>query len=596
MPLAVISSPDVATTAAAVARVERAFRHVGYGASLATEIHDTVTVLRFPRECQPARQPDVVSGGVLHTFGFFVADVSATRLFDGLVAGTSAFEQVAATLDGPFLLAAVRPSSASFATDRMGACHAFEARIGDAHVVASAALPLACASGAELDPVSVREFLAIGTVFGDRTLFRGVRKLKAASVYTLRDGRLTEDGAWWNLRSILWDRISDGTPERLADAIVRTMSRIGSVVHEPVLDLTGGFDSRGLLAGALAAGLDIKTVTSGDESSRDILVASHIAGVLGIPHMTAFTAGEGSTYTEKNLARALRLSDGEIDVFLGAPVAATQARSALNGTASIQGSCGEFSRGYWWDLVAGGVRGRAPLDARHVARQRFALDDSADAYLAEKEGSLVDHFAREVETVLADVRDLPTVSQADAVYVRMRMQHWGGRFLSATLRQIDSIGPYAFLDPMREAFSAPPGVRRGNRMPRHVIGRLNPKLAKLPTESGAPACPITPLTVHRFLPLLGDFGKRALARVARSVGRPSAPSAHPIPALRALQRDDVRERLSIAALSRLGVFDKGRLGPWLVDALDPARPKVRILARLLTLQMADDSVRSLSNG
>lgn len=142
--------------------------------------------------------------------------------------------------------------------------------------------------------------------------------------------------------------------------------------------------------------------------------------------MTAFTAGEGSTYTEKNLSRALRLSDGEIDVFLGAPVAATQARSALNGTASIQGSCGEFSRGYWWDLVAGGVWGRAPLDARHVARQRFALDDSADAYLAEKEGSLVDHFAREVETVLADVRDLPTVSQADAVYVRMRMQHWGG--------------------------------------------------------------------------------------------------------------------------------------------------------------------------
>jgi hypothetical protein len=91
------------------------------------------------------------------------------------------------------------------------------------------------------------------------------------------------------------------------------------------------------------------------------------------------------------------------------------------------------------------------------------LDDSADAYLLGLEGSLVDHFAEVVDAALADVRDLPTVSQADAVMVRLRMQHWGGRFLSATLRQIDSIGPYAFLDPMREALSAPPvsGGRTG---------------------------------------------------------------------------------------------------------------------------------------
>lgn len=596
MPLAVISSPDRATTAAATAIVERAFRHVGFGASLAREDHGTVTVLRFPRECQPARQPDILPDGTLHTFGFWVADVAPDRLFQGLFAGGPAFETAAATLDGPFFLAAVRDGRAAFATDRMGACHAFAATIGGAEVVATAALPLACAANAELDPASVREFLAIGTVFGNRTLFRGVRKLEAATVFRVADGRFERVGPWWSLSSILWDRASGGTSDRLADAIVRTMSRIGSLVHEPVLDLTGGFDSRGLLAAALAAGLDVKTVTSGDENSRDIVVASHIAAVMGIPHMTAFTAGEGSTYSEKNLARALRLSDGEIDVFLGAPVAATQSRSALNGTASIQGSCGEFSRGYWWDLVAGGLHGRGALDARLVARQRFALDDSADAYLLGLEGSLVDHFAEVVDAALADVRDLPTVSQADAVYVRLRMQHWGGRFLSATLRQIDSIGPYAFLDPMREALSAPPGVRRGNRMPRHVIGRLNPRLALLPTESGAPACPMTPLTLHRFLPLLGDYGKRALGRLGRYFGKAPLPTNVPIPALRALQRDDVRERLSIAALSRLGVIDKGRLGPWLVDALHPERPKVRILARLLTLQMAHDAARRMSNG
>jgi hypothetical protein len=76
---------------------------------------------------------------------------------------------------------------------------------------------------------------------------------------------------------------------------------------------------------------------------------------------------------------------------------------------------------------------------------------------------------------------------------------------------------------------------------------------------------MTPLTLHRFLPLLGDYGKRALGRLGRYFGKAPLPTNVPIPALRALQRDDVRERLSIAALSRLGVIDKGRLGPRVVD-------------------------------
>ena len=253
MPLVFVSGSHVDAISSVMNRVEQAFLDLGFK-SLSTRRHnDTLGVLVFPRECRAGSPARTTAVGTLHTYGFATSDLddeSVGRTLDGDIAG---FEQLGRSLDGPFLLALESASRVRLVTDRMGACHSFVAKIDGTLVVSTAALPLARAMAASLDPHSVREFLAAGSVFGNRTLFEGVQKLDAGTVLNLELGQLTAIGQWFRLSDILFDRLATGTAERWADEMVTAMRRIAVAVPHPVLDLTGGFDSRGVLAAALAA-------------------------------------------------------------------------------------------------------------------------------------------------------------------------------------------------------------------------------------------------------------------------------------------------------------------------------------------------------
>jgi hypothetical protein len=188
-------------------------------------------------------------------------------------------------LDGTFALLVATPRGAAVVTDRVGALHVYETTCDGCRVVATSALVLAALVGAEFDPAAVHEFVGNGSVYGDRSLFRGVRKLPPGTIVGI-DGPAVAETRWFSLASICFDAAPGrGGDAALEDAMVKTLDVVLRDAVAPALDLTGGYDSRGVLAAALRTGRTFTTVVNGPDEDLDVVSANRIAAKLGLSHL-----------------------------------------------------------------------------------------------------------------------------------------------------------------------------------------------------------------------------------------------------------------------------------------------------------------------
>jgi asparagine synthase (glutamine-hydrolysing) len=143
-----------------------------------------------------------------------------------------------------------------------------------------------CSDG--IDPQAVLEFLTYGYVTDDRTIFRNIFKLPAASIVEWREGRLSPVRRYWSLPEIdedsrvTFDEAVEET-ERLLVESVRL--RLYSDVKIGAL-LSGGIDST-LVCWAMAklnANVTAFTVGTPDDAEDEAPQSRETARLLGIDH------------------------------------------------------------------------------------------------------------------------------------------------------------------------------------------------------------------------------------------------------------------------------------------------------------------------
>jgi hypothetical protein len=204
---------------------------------------------------------------------------------------------------GPFTAVSVAGDAAHVANDGVGSAHLYESERDDVWILSSrAALAARARSGPRArpakDPVG-SAWLVYGVhPVGTRTGFEGVSLLPSGSVVTLRPGALPERRA-----SIGWvgDR-PDPAPE-LAEVAEEVESLIADelrAVHSLTdaacyMDLTGGKDSRMLLAVALRSGLagQMTFQTAGPADARDVQIATELAERFDLSHEGGLILEEG---------------------------------------------------------------------------------------------------------------------------------------------------------------------------------------------------------------------------------------------------------------------------------------------------------------
>ncbi|MDT5271969.1 MAG: hypothetical protein QOH49_4155 [Acidobacteriota bacterium] len=149
----------------------------------------------------------------------------------------------------------------------------------------------------EVDRAALQDFFEFGQLTGDRTWFEGVELLPSGTVLTWdEDARTTlRRRYWW------WDDIKplEGSVDedelarelgRLFRASVERRARTGGRVG---LTLSGGLDSRVILAAMPEGGAAVHAVTFGKRGCDDVRIAAQAARVRGAEHHVTEMSSEG---------------------------------------------------------------------------------------------------------------------------------------------------------------------------------------------------------------------------------------------------------------------------------------------------------------
>ncbi|MEQ8584974.1 MAG: asparagine synthase-related protein [Thalassobaculaceae bacterium] len=379
------------------------------------------------------------------------------------------------------LLMDKRTGATTVAVDRFGLYPAVVCRTPSGIAVASDLATLARHRPAAFDHVDADGFamqLAIGQTLGTRTIWSQVRHLPGGSVFVREpgtNGTIRERKAL-RLPSRPVDRRD--ALDRLVDAVDRRLKAADGTM----IPLSGGLDSRLLLACALAAGHRPDTFSYGAAGSADLQIAEALARQAG----TAFSAGliENATIAAHALDVA-RAGGGEVPVQHGHAILGAHALPDTIGRPVLTGTGSETFRAFYYDR---GLPGMSALGAdlftsrlrphamrwveEHMAAGRLdALSAHAPALSTRLTETLRDRIGATLDTAGDTAHGL------DAVYLDLRV----GRFVSAGQQLLNRLHPrmHPFLDTdvVAGLSGLPVAWKTGARFHRWAIQKLAPGLA-----------------------------------------------------------------------------------------------------------------------
>jgi hypothetical protein len=405
-----------------------------------------------------------------------VEQLLAACLRDGPAA---AFQRVS-----PPFLAVFRAAEneAVVAVDRCGIQHAYLCEEGDGRTwVTSSSLSVAAALGLPLDVDGLTEWLSIGHFISGRTFFLGMRKLGTGERIRVGPPRARVESLW-----------APSPPDELsssADYGACFLESLRSCYREELVavELTGGLDTRLLLAGQLTLGLPSLFWTIGQRGCDELQTIDELNRCARFEHYTVdVDAGLGSTIPA--LVEELHaLSDGEVNALEYAPLLLAFDDLRDRRTISITGSGGENARGFYYRVLKrGGERLRGvPVEAlfSHVTKftdgVRFMLNrDVVEAPDAVPTAAVRDFVAGSPESTPEGI--------LDDFYLRTRMQRFAGRNISTTGLFCRQGLPF-FADDLVDVTTALPlEARRDGRVVRETIAALQPRLATVPLDTGIP--------------------------------------------------------------------------------------------------------------
>lgn len=506
-------------------------------------------------------------------------------------------EVLGGDLDGMFtvVLGDSGSDELTVVTDRLGTLATFEAEIDGCRVISTSSLVLASMMKASFDLAAVREMIAIGTVFGDKSLFGGVRKLEPGCVLHYESGTLTRKVEYWSVAGLDYDeKNARQKVVEIADGLDRALRVIRGAYPRQRVDLTGGLDSRAVLGALLVQDKDFETIVNGPPEDGDVVAAERIAREYGLRHRThpiPENFGESWWPTAKG---SLAITDGESDILEYATIRVHQEFRAGEMDVSINGSGGEVAKGYWWELLLPFVGRKDHFDSRRVAERRFATDPWSEGLLrAEHPESLAAQIARIMDRYNQPLAGRPNTQLMDNVYLRLRMQRWQGRLASATNRLLPNVSPYLFRRPLEAALTARPLIRLGDQLQRKLIEHLDPKLAALPLSTGEPALPLRPDTARHFAPEVGKLAQKVGRRVLpRFLSGPAGPSSDPAAGRLSflLREPEIADLLNVREMKTRDLYRTDALEAWVKTWKTGTDPDWAHLGRILTLELAARSL------
>lgn len=163
------------------------------------------------------------------------------------------------------------------------------------------------------------EFVSCGSVLEDRTLFKGIFALPAASVWAFRGGSIDRKTIYFQPRE--WEEQSTLEPEayyqELQSALLRDLSRYFNGQQRVGMTLTGGFDTRVLMAWHKPSPGSLPCYTFGGtlRDCQDVRIARRVAKLCQQPHEVITVGSDFLSRFPHYAERSIYLTEGGVDVY-----------------------------------------------------------------------------------------------------------------------------------------------------------------------------------------------------------------------------------------------------------------------------------------
>ncbi|WP_158566893.1 asparagine synthase-related protein [Actinomadura craniellae] len=371
------------------------------------------------------------------------------------------------------------------ATSIARVCPVYHTETADLAIAGSRALPVHLTARAartgqtrprpDIDLLGLQVMVRHGFYTNDETPFRDVRALPAAATLTARPGK-----------PVRIDRRpapeAGGRPARgraarqgvtaLAEALLEAARPLGRHGEPIMLGLTGGRDSRIMAALLHTAGVPFTARTRGFSDDPDVVLATRIAGILGVPHEVALPR-EDSGGRFQQVGHPLHRAHHVIRMCEGM----TSAYESVNGfapytmTPKTSGSGGETLRG-------GFLYDQNDISPEGIRRRVKTIFCSADEFLTpEARERSRPHHEEWAERARADG---PGV--LDTLYLHYRTGRWLVGSHTATVMNWPFYHPFLDNRVVRAALELPATWRRSEEVVFRIIETLTPQLRDLPLE------------------------------------------------------------------------------------------------------------------
>ena len=440
----------------------------------------------------------------------------------GVLIGPELPQASLAGLDGHFGVVSFQPESdtALVGTDPMGMQSVFIAQRANRAYVSTSALAVARHLQLRADAHRLLSFLRAGYHFGEATHWQGLRRLNPGA--TIEFGReATREALYWRPeRDTTVDSLRlDEAVDHALDVMLTTVTAYFSSQACTWADLSGGYDSRLLSLALDRAGVRFKSCTRGDPHNAEVRIARRIAELEGW-EWTLFSYPENWHDEVRPLFEtSLAWSDGHRSVLHVAQRFWKHARTAVTCRSLVGGGAGELLRNFFWQQEfhqagrSNEVNFANLINMRllHPMRTTVFPVDPTPAVRADFEHRLrqwIEPYSSELNTTQLDViyayKSTGTYGIEGSAERRFHFRHW----------------PFLYQPIVVAALSTNFRHRRGHRLIRHMMQRLDPMAASILTSPwGGPAEPIRISNAYRFLPYYYDVGKRATAKALEKASR-----------------------------------------------------------------------------
>lgn len=345
----------------------------------------------------------------------------------------------------------------------------------------------AYAGRVRLDEVAAAEYVLLGASYSDRTVVRGVTALPLSHAFDLTRGRLLA-----RLHKNIWEEAQapatfDAVTEQICAHLRKVCDETATAFPGRVrAALSGGFDSRLIVAGLLACDSPPELFVYGTSKSDDVSIACAVAENVGL---SIRVIDKGELNRRKPPPDIERLvhnglffdglpNDGIYDA--GAD-AQTRLEQNAGGCISLNGGGGEIFRNFFHlpdrpmaiaDIVQTFYRGFDPKVFRHPGG------------LTSWQDHLVSSIGASLGLNSEDSRRTLRREQAELIYPLFRCHHWMSVNNSVNTRYGYYATPLVDLSTVRLAWQLPMAWKNAGRLQSQLVAKLHHGIANQSSAYG----------------------------------------------------------------------------------------------------------------